>query len=146
MIVTFRGFSLALLFLFGMNGLSAQSSQAEKVLTNESMRFAAMTRADTTALKLLLADDLVYVHSNAMVENKSEHLAAIASRKLVYEKMERESASVRFYGKTALVNGTVKVRGILKGNTFELSLLYLAVYRKTHGRWLLVNWQSTRIP
>jgi ketosteroid isomerase-like protein len=146
MIVTFRSFLAPFLLLFGMNLLSAQSTESDKVLANEALRFAAMTRADTSALKHLLAEDLVYVHSNAMVENKAEHLAAIASRKLVYEKMERESASVRFYGKTALVNGTVKVRGILKGNTFELPLLYLAVYRKKQGRWLLVNWQSTRIP
>lgn len=146
MIVTFRGFLLAILCFFCLQPLSAQSAQAQKVLENESKRFAAMTRADTATLKHLLADELVYIHSNAMVENKPEHLAAIGTRKLVYEKMERESATVRFYGKTALVNGTVKVRGILKGNTFELPLLYLAVYRKKHGTWLLVNWQSTRIP
>lgn len=146
MIVTFRGFSIALLLVFCTQSLSAQSTLADKVLENESKRFAAMTRADTATLKQLLADDLVYIHSNALIENKAEHLAAIASRKLVYEKMERTSATVRFYGKTALVNGTVKVHGILKGNTFELSLLYLAVYRKKRDAWLLVNWQSTRIP
>jgi hypothetical protein len=104
-----------------------------------------MTRADTTTLRLLLADELIYIHSNALKENKQEHLAAIASKKLVYEKMERELATVRFYGKTALVNGIIKVRGILNKNTFEVRLQYLAVYRKKRGVWQMVNWQSTKV-
>ena len=125
--------------------LHAQSKNAEKVLDNETRRFDAMTRADTTTLRLLLADELVYIHSNALKENKQEHLTAIASRKLVYEKMDREVASVRFYGKTALVNGIIKVRGILNNSSFEVRLLYLAVYRKKKGVWQMVNWQSTKL-
>jgi len=143
--VTFRNLSLCVLMLFAFSTLCAQSKNAQKVLDNETHRFEAMTRADTTILKLLLADELVYIHSNALKENKREHLAAIASKKLVYEKMERESASVRFYGKTALVNGIIKVRGILNNNSFEVRLQYLAVYRKKHGVWQMVNWQSTKI-
>ncbi|MFN0176793.1 MAG: nuclear transport factor 2 family protein [Saprospiraceae bacterium] len=123
--------------------LNAQSEISNKVLDIETQRFAAMMRADTLALRSMLADELVYLHSNALKENKSEHLAAIASKKLVYEKMDREEANVRFYGKTALVNGTLKVQGIIKGKAFEVRLLYLAVYRKKKNVWVLINWQST---
>lgn len=105
-----------------------------------------MTRADTAALRPMLAEELVYVHSNAMKETKPEHLAAIASRKLVYEKMERQEAAIRFYGKTAIVNGKLKVGGLLNGNAFELPLLYTSVYQKQRGLWRMVSWQSTRIP
>lgn len=125
---------------------NAQSKCAQKVLEAESHRFEAMTRADTGALREMLADELVYVHSNAMQESKKEHLAAIGSQKLVYKKMERQDAQVRIYGKTALVNGKVKVQGVLNGNNFELNLLYLAAYRKIHKSWKLVHWQSTRVP
>jgi hypothetical protein len=131
--------------LLAFSTLSAQSKNAQKVLDNETRRFEAMTRADTTTLKLLLADELVYIHSNALKENKQEHLAAISSKKLVYEKMDREVATVRFYGKTALVNGTIRVRGILNNSSFEVRLLYLAVYRKKHGVWQMVHWQSTKM-
>jgi hypothetical protein len=131
--------------LLAFSTLSAQSKNAQKVLDNETRRFEAMTRADTTTLKLLLADELVYIHSNALKENKQEHLAAISSKKLVYEKMDREVATVRFYGKTALVNGIIRVRGILNNSSFEVRLLYLAVYRKKHGVWQMVHWQSTKM-
>ena len=143
--VTFRNLSLCFLMLLAFSTLSAQSKNAQKVLDNETRRFEAMTRADTTTLKLLLADELVYIHSNALKENKQEHLAAISSKKLVYEKMDREVATVRFYGKTALVNGTIRVRGILNNSSFEVRLLYLAVYRKKHGVWQMVHWQSTKM-
>lgn len=135
--------SLCCCFLFST--LQAQNSKAKEVLAAESARFEAMTRADTAALKPMLSEELWYVHSNAMTETRQVHLNAIASQKLVYEKMDRESASVRTYGKTALVNGKLAVRGKLNGNPFELCLLYTAVYRKKHRIWQLVNWQSTKV-
>ena len=144
--VTFRSFSLGVLLLFLLNTLQAQSKNAQIVLDQESRRFEAMTKADTIQLGPMLADELVYVHSNALVESKKDHLSAISARKLVYEKMTREEASVRFYGKTALINGKLKVKGILNGNAFEVRLLYVTVYRKKRGMWQLVHWQSTRIP
>lgn len=58
--------------------------------------------------------------------------------------MDRETAQVRFYGKTSITNGTIKVKGLLSGNPFEVRMLYTAVYRKQHKNWQLVNWQSTR--
>ena len=123
-----------------------QSKADQSVLDAEQRRFEAMMRKDTVSLRDMLAEDLVYMHSNALTENKKEHISAIASGRLVYEKMTREQARVRRYGKTALSNGIVNVRGILKGTTFELRLAYTAVYRKKGGKWLLVNWQSTKLP
>jgi ketosteroid isomerase-like protein len=141
-----KNLSACFLLLFSFSILRAQSKNARSVLEFEARRFEAMTRADTAALRPMLADELVYVHSNALKENKLEHLSAIASRQLVYEKMEREQVSVRFYGKTALLNGTAKVQGILNGKAFELRLFYASVYRKKRGSWQLLNWQSTKIP
>ena len=141
---TSKRFSLSIFLLFILSALNAQSSKSLKVLAAEARRFDAMIRADTAALRPMLAEELVYIHSNAMKENKLEHLAAIGSRKLVYQKMERQEANLRIYGKTALVNGVVKVQGILNGNAFEARLLYLAVYRKKRGSWVLINWQSTK--
>ena len=124
----------------------AQSKCEQKILDTELRRFEAMTRKDTAVLRELLADDLVYVHSNTLTENKKEHISNIATGHLIYEKMTREQAKVRRYGKVALSNGFVQVRGILKDKTFEMRLAYTAVYRKKGGAWRLVNWQSTKVP
>ena len=144
--VTGKYCAIVVLFFFWTLPAFAQSNAALKVLASESRRFEAMTRADTAALRPMLSDELLYVHSNALKENKLEHLSAIASRKLVYEKMNREQADVRFYGKTALVNGTLHVQGVLNGNPFAVSLFYSAIYRKKRNLWQLVHWQSTKIP
>lgn len=124
----------------------AQSSPDRAVLDAEQHRFEAMTRRDTLALRAMLAEDLVYVHSNALTERKQDHLRAISSGKLVYESMVREKVDVRRFGKIAITNGAIKVKGILNGTAFDIHLTYTAVYHKKHGRWQLLNWQSTRIP
>jgi len=144
--VFLRYLILIVWFLMGVFGLNAQSKAAQKVLETELRRFEAMTTADTAALSPMLSGELFYVHSNALREDKSAHIEAIATKKLVYQTMERESASVRRFGRTAIVNGLLRVKGILNGNAFEVRLLYLAVYRKKRGEWHLLNWQSTRIP
>jgi len=123
----------------------AQSGHNQKILDVEQRRFEAMIRKDTAALRNMLTNDLVYLHSNALQEDKAEHIGAIVSGRLVYQKMTREQTNVRRYGRTALVNGIVQVSGILNGTPFDVRLAYSAVYRKKGGRWRLANWQSTRM-
>ena len=134
------------LLLFAVPLLAAAQPTSSPVLTDENRRFAAMTQADTAALSRLLHEDLIYIHSNALTESKAQHLAAIAAKRLVYQKMTPENVKVRRYGKTALTNGTVQVKGLLNDKPFELNLAYTAVYRKKRGIWRLLNWQSTRLP
>ena len=126
--------------------VAGQTKSDLKILHTEQQRFEAMEQRDTIRLRQLLADNLFYLHSNAFSEDKSAHISAIAAGRLIYKKMLREQASVRRYGRTALVNGIVFVTGVLNGNPFEVRLAYSAIYRKKSGRWQLLNWQSTRIP
>jgi ketosteroid isomerase-like protein len=129
-------------FLFGY----AQSGSTEKILASELRRFDAMVRKDTTALQQLIDDDLIYVHSNSLKEDKKQHISAITTGKIVYEQMTREDATVHRYGKIAVVNGKVRVKGFLEKTGFDIKLAYLAIYKSEKRHWRLVNWQSTRVP
>ncbi len=123
-----------------------QTLAKKSVLDTEEQRFAAMTRRDTVFLKNYLADDLVYIHSNSLTETKTAHILAISSGSIIYRTMDRAfETQVRHYGKWAITNGMVDVTGILNDNPFEVRLCYSAIYRKKKGKWLLTNWQSTRI-
>ncbi len=133
-----------LLFLVLTVPAAAQSKTEQEILDTELRRFEAMERRDTALLRDLLADDLYYLHSNALHEDKAAHISAIASGRLIYKKMSRERAVVRRYGRTALVNGIVRVSGMLNQASFDIRLVYTAVYRKKCGKWRLANWQSTR--
>jgi ketosteroid isomerase-like protein len=111
----------------------------------EQARFEAMTRRDTQALRAMLHEDLLYVHSNGLTESKSSHLAAIASGKIVYASMESEPIRRQRWHRTTVVNGILQVKGTLQSKDFALDLRYTAVYRKKRGRWLLWSWQSTKL-
>jgi len=124
----------------------SQTLAKKSVLDTEAQRFAAMTTRDTVFLKNYLADDLVYIHSNGLTETKKAHINAISSGSIIYRTMDRAfETQVRHYGKWAIANGTVQVTGIVNNNPFEVQLRYTAVYRKKRGKWLLINWQSTRM-
>lgn len=124
---------------------SPVSSKDQRVLDTEQRRFELMVKRDTVLLAGMLDKDLVYIHSNGLVESKKQHIQAIAAGRLVYNTMQREEATVRLYGKTALTNGIVHAAGLINGTTFDIRLRYTAVYVYKKGEWLLANWQSTRI-
>lgn len=123
----------------------ALSATGQRVLDTEQHRFELMVKRDTVQLAAMLADDLVYMHSNGLVETKKQHIQAISTGRLLYNTMQREESSVRLYGKMALTNGIVHAAGIINGAAFDIRLRYTAVYLRKKGEWLLVNWQSTRI-
>lgn len=129
-------------FLFGF----AQSGSEASVLAAEQMRFDAMVKKDTVALRSMLSDDLIYIHSNSLQESKKEHIAAIGTGSIDYQSMQRVSVQVRLFGKVAVTNGNVRVKGLLNQTNFEVNLAYTAIYKKKKKSWQLVNWQSTRIP
>lgn len=137
------------IFLFALHFFqigNAQSRASEQVLATELNRFDAMTRKDTPALQNLLADDMIYLHSNNVREDKRTHIAAISSGKMEYKTMERTTVQVRCYGKMAITNGNVRVKGAYNGTPFDILLAYSATYKKHRKIWQLLNWQSTRIP
>lgn len=139
-----RTFLIALA-LFPLLPLYAQRGTHD-ILADEQKRFAAMTQRDTARLRQMLHERLVYIHSNALTEDREQHLSAIGTGKIVYQRMTAQGVRVRRFGKMALTQGTLDVQGMLNEKTFDLKLAYTAVYRKQRGTWCLLNWQSTRIP
>lgn len=139
---------LVLAVLVRLSAISAQDLSAidSKIIQFEDARFDAMVRSDTALLRAMLDDDLIYIHSNGLEESKGRHLAAIGSGEMIYRSVKRlPGVRLRKYGQIALINGQVRVAGVMKGNPFEVLLKYTAVYRKKRGHWSLLNWQSTRL-
>jgi hypothetical protein len=133
---------LALLLLPG----TRQGDPVEALRQEENRRYAAMVRADTAALRPLLDDGLSYTHSNAMVETKESHLAAIGSRRTVYEALTPVSLAYRLVGELAIGTGLVSAQGALEGTAFDVTLRVTTVHARQDGTWRLLAWQSTRVP
>jgi Domain of unknown function (DUF4440) len=122
----------------------AYAQEQKQTITLE--RFQAMINRDSVKLDALLSDDLTYIHSNGILENKKEHIRNIMSGKIIYSKMDLKEQSSKHYNETNINNGIVEVTGKLNGTEFTLMLRFTEVYKKNKNIWQLVNWQSTKIP
>lgn len=138
-----RCFTLLIVLLAPLGTLLAQE---QAVFAAEAARFKAQVAKDGLALQTLLDDDLYYLHSNGLVENKQDFITSVKGGKIVYSQMLASDHRIRLYGKTAVVYGLVMVAGAYQGEPFDISLYYTSVYRKKRGKWLLMNWQSTKKP
>ena len=124
---------------------SLPAAEAEaQVEQAELARFDAQVRRDTVALDSLLSDDLVYTHSNALIESKAHFLETIATDRIRYDSMAPVEMKHRVFGETAVGNGRVHVRVQMNGQTIPVDLLFTTVHVRRDGRWQLVAWQSTR--
>lgn len=121
-------------------------AQMAILLDSEQDRFRAQTTRDTQTLDKLLADGLIYIHSNGLVEDKADFIGSVSSGGIRYERMiPREGRQVWRRGRTAVINGVVDVEGSYRGTAFDIALRYTSVYRKKKGRWQLMRWQSTKL-
>lgn len=132
------------MFLFAAGGM-ARANEAE-VRAAQEARFVATVKGDLAALGTLIADDLIYTHSNAKVETKKEFLDLIKSGHYKYNAIAPSDLRVRVYGDVAIVNGVAEIDVVNAGTPAHLKLRFLEAWVKRSGRWQLTTWQSTRFP
>ena len=122
-----------------------ESGPAEAaVIRAEQDRFRAQVTRDTAALRRLLADDLVYVHSNGLIETKAHFIETVATGRIAYDSLVPVHMTHRLYGSTAVGNGRVRAVVRMNGQSVSVDLLFTTVLLQRKGRWRLVSWQSTR--
>ena len=104
---------------------------------------AAIQKGDGATIASLMAEDLMYSHSNAKLENKAEAVAAMvkAKNKLVFS----PAPTLTIHGNTATVRGFVTTQTLQDGKPITLKLNILQVWSKVGPNWLLVARQATRL-
>jgi hypothetical protein len=141
---------LAIVIALISSGLGlAQAGKAEQqVLQAEKDRFAAMVKGDRAALEKLLADDLTYTHSTALLETKEQFIKSVTSGNIDYVSIvpSEPDSKVRINGNSAIVTGIAAVNVIDNGKDRKIRIRYTTVYGNRGGSWLLQAWQSTVIP
>lgn len=124
---------------------AAAQGPEQEVRAADARRFEAMVRRDRQALDLLLADDLIYTHSNGQVETKAQLLASIASGALVYRSIQPRDVQVRLSGDVAVLTGRADLGVRAQERDLDLAVLFTSVYVRRDGEWRMTAWQSTRI-
>ena len=119
----------------------------EAAMEADKLRREAMVSGDIEKLAELLADGLVYTHSNGKVDNKKTLLEAIRSGASDYEKIEPSNMVVRARGGTVIVTGVVAVGVKTPEGSKAFDARFTAVYGRTKdNKWQLNTWQTTRLP
>ena len=129
--------------------VSAQMGKVEQqVLQAEKDRFAAMVKGDRAALEKLLADDLTYTHSTALLEDKEQFIKSVTSGNIDYVSIVPSEADwkIRVNGNTAVVNGLAAVNVIDTGKDRKIRIRFTTVQANRGGAWQLLAWQSTVVP
>jgi ketosteroid isomerase-like protein len=112
----------------------------------ETRRFKAMCEADKATLEQLLADGMVYTHSNATTDGKASYIAGVTSGKWKYRKIDRPVEDIQVHGDTAIVTGQVRIDIVVEGQAKNMNSRYTDVWVKGPKGWQMTAWQSTPIP
>lgn len=123
-----------------------QSEALRRLYEADDERYRAMQANDADALAPLFAEDLVYTHSSAVVDNKQQYLDAVREKRMRYLAAQRHDAVVRLYGPVAVMHGRVIMQVETPDGKKDLHNLFQAVWVERDERWLLASWASTVIP
>ena len=107
----------------------ASANEIASVLAVEDARFDAMTNNDVDALEMLLADDLHYVHSNGVVEDKAEFLRKITSGERRFRSFRGIERNARREGGFTFVFGDAEVQVDRAAGFLKSRITYTAIYR-----------------
>jgi ketosteroid isomerase-like protein len=124
---------------------SKPAEEIDRLRDIHRQRFEAMVRQDFMALDRLIAEDVVYVHSDALVETKQEFIKKIHGGEMRYRSIDAPDPVIRIYGDAGVVTGQGKFAVTRGGADRDIELRYTAVYRRMGRVWQLVSWQSTRL-
>jgi ketosteroid isomerase-like protein len=119
---------------------SAEVEQAEDA------RYAAQAANDFQALERLIGDDLVYIHSSGVMDDKQAFIESMRSGNVHYKSMRRIDAQVRTYGCIGILTGTIEIDLVLRGEDAFRRFRFTTVWVKRDGGPQFVSWQTTPAP
>jgi ketosteroid isomerase-like protein len=112
----------------------------------EAARRDAMLAADVAALDELLAEEMTWVHASSSVDDKASFLRGFSTGDLRCFRLDHSETTIRLYGSTALVTGSVEMDVTVSGTRRTATNRYACLWVNQDGRFRLVLWQSTRLP
>jgi ketosteroid isomerase-like protein len=118
---------------------------ADEALKAEDTRYAAQTKSDFDAMQRLFGDDLVYVHSTAVVDSKASYIERQRSG-LHYRVMKSSDVKVRVFGCLAILTGQGDYEVTVDGKDTSPHLRFTAIWAKRGPNAQFVSWESTAIP
>ena len=105
----------------------------------------ALISKDSVALSKVLADDVTYGHTNAMIQTKSELIRDVVSKVQDYKSIEPSDMKIRLFDNSAIVNMNAKIVLNYKNEPMELKMKITLVWIKHNNDWILEARQAVKI-
>lgn len=124
----------------------SQSADEKAVAAAVEKLRNAMISGEPAALKAIVAEDLSYGHSNALLENRDEFVDQFVTGKSVFKTIKLSDQTVKVVGDVAIVRHrlTADTNNSNVPGTVDLSILL--VWQKQKGDWKLLARQAVKIP
>jgi hypothetical protein len=117
-----------------------------EVMKAELARYEAQTGNDFMAMERIIGDDLVYIHSSALRDDKASYIAALRSGTVKYRTMRMLESKIRIYDCLAIMTGTARFEVTVKGDDISVDLRFTEAWVRRGDNLQFVSWQATRIP
>jgi len=123
------------LFFTGAQLASAQAANDEQQVINLSKtKWQWMADKNVDSLNTLFEAKAMFVHMGGSW-GKSNELNVIRSGNIWYKKAEVYSASVNFFGNTAILLNDIDLVAVVGGNEVTNPFMVTEVYIKENGQW-----------
>jgi len=144
----------ALMILVSTSALFAQApptKEASVEVKQELKRInkeydEALVRGDVATLERLFAEEFVYTSTSGEVLNKQQQLELFRSGALKIASGASDGVEVRLYGDIAVMLARFVAKGEFRGQAFDSTERYTAVWLNRKGRWQLIAEQGTLVP
>jgi len=129
----------------GANVVNAQTSEENEVAAAVETLRKAMLDGDKATLEKISAEKLTYGHSSGQIENREEFVAALATGKADFTRIDITDQKILITGNTAIVRHVLKGEVVMSGNTTPLNLSVMLVWQKQNKDWKLLGRQAIKI-
>lgn len=112
----------------------------------ETARHQAMAAGDADTLKLIIAPDALYVHSNAITETGATYVDLVAKGKYRYRSVSQPEMEIKTLGDIVIVTGRTIFHLLLPDNSERiLNGRTVVIWVKNKGGWVAKHIQGTPI-
>ena len=123
------------------------SEDIAPIIAADERRRAALNANDADALAALLSEDLVYIHSNGLVDDRKAYVDRVRAGPGRYSNLTVKDFKVRRDGGTAVCDGEVSFEHGMEGRApIKVHAHFLAIWKLEGGTWRLAGYASPAIP
>ena len=122
------------------------AGNGQMIIELDKKRMTATAQKDTSALKNMLCNGLIYTHSSGRQDTKQSLIEGIESGTTVYTSMVPSEVKAQDLGNAVVLTGVAAISVNSHGKPNSFRVRFIDVYENQNGTWRMVTWQSTKIP